>query len=136
MERNTNREFCKRANGDVMIAGLGIGLVLYNLRMSVASGKVKSITVIEKYQDVIDLVAPKFEGMPIRYVCADALEYMPKEGESYDTIYFDIWPTISYENLTDMRKLRRRWARRLRRDNPECFIGCWREKDCRWLDKH
>jgi hypothetical protein len=133
MERNTNREFCAKANGDVMIAGLGIGLVLHNLRASVNSGKVKSITVIEKYQDVIDLVAPKYADMPIRFVCADVLSYEPNPTERYDTIYFDIWPTISADNFAEMDMLKKRWEKNLNSANPSSFITSWREKDCEIL---
>lgn len=114
MERRTNREFVSKAHGDVMIAGLGIGLILNALEDKVKSGEVKSITVYEKYQDVIDLVLPKYKHLPIKVICKDILEYKPEKGETYDTIYFDIWPVIGEDNMKDIRMLHNRWKFRKR----------------------
>ena len=52
MERNTNRDFIRKANGDVIIFGLGLGLVIIPL---LKKENVKSILVVELYQDLIDL---------------------------------------------------------------------------------
>lgn len=109
MERETNREFIRNAHGRVMIAGLGIGLILENLRDKVTDGSVTSIVVYEKYQDVIDLVGYRYNDLPIEIRREDILEYKPQKGEMYDTIYFDIWPTISTENLKDIAMLHQRW---------------------------
>ena len=109
MERETNREFIRNAHGRVMIAGLGIGLILENLRDKVADGIVTSIVVYEKYQDVIDLVGNRYNDLPIEIRREDILEYKPQKGEMYDTIYFDIWPTISTDNLKDISMLHQRW---------------------------
>lgn len=96
-EKITNCEFCAHACGDVMIAGLGIGLILHNIRDKVNTGEVTSITIYEKYQSVIDLVSPQFTDLPILYKCEDILTYKPNKNEKYDTIYFDIWPSIDYD---------------------------------------
>lgn len=114
MEKSTNRDFIKNAHGDVMIAGLGIGLILHNLEQKVKTGEVTSITVYEKYQDVIDLIAPYYQHLPITIKCEDILEYKPPKGETYDTIYFDIWPSISTDNLDDIKMLHNRWKFRKR----------------------
>lgn len=114
MERRTNSEFVSKAHGDVMIAGLGIGLIINALEDKVKSGEVKSITVYEKYQDVIDLVLPRYKHLPIKVICKDILEYKPKKGETYDTIYFDIWPEIGEDNMKDIRMLHNRWKFRKR----------------------
>jgi hypothetical protein len=71
--------------------------------------------------------------MPIKYRCVDALKYKPMKDERYDTIYFDIWPTVSPDNYDEMKMLHRRWAKRLKRDNPNCFMDSWRRNDCRKL---
>lgn len=114
MERRTNNEFVRAAHGEVMIAGLGIGLVLEALREKCKTGEVTRIVVYEKYQDVIDLVAWRYKDLPLEVRCADILEYKPPKGEKYDTIYFDIWPTICEDNLEDMAKLHQRWKFRKR----------------------
>lgn len=114
MEKSTNCDFVANAHGDVMIAGLGIGLILHNLEPKVKTGEVKSITVYEKYQDVIDLIAPYYQHLPLTIKCVDILEYKPPKGETYDTIYFDIWPSISTDNLDDIKMLHNRWKFRKR----------------------
>lgn len=122
MEKRTNTEFVKNAKGRVMIAGLGIGLILENLRDKCEKGIVTSIVVYEKYQDVIDLVGDRYKDLPLEIRCEDILEYKPKKGEMYDTIYFDIWPTISTDNLVDMAKLHQRWKCRKPKDG---WMNSW-----------
>lgn len=122
MEKRTNMEFVRAARGEVMIAGLGIGLVLEALREKCQSGEVTKIVVYEKYQDVIDLVAWRYKDLPLEVRCADILEYKPIKGEMYDTIYFDIWPTICEDNLDDMAKLHQRWKSRKRKGG---YMDSW-----------
>lgn len=45
MEKRTNREFCDEAHGDVLVGGLGIGMILMAIQDNPA---VNSITVLEK----------------------------------------------------------------------------------------
>lgn len=111
-ERRTNEDFVENAKGHVMIAGLGIGLILEALKPKIESGEVKDIVVYEKYQDVIDLVGPLYKDMPLTIRCEDILEYKPKKDERYDTIYFDIWPSVGDENLKEMAMLHQRWKTR------------------------
>lgn len=108
-ERRTNLAFVDNAKGRVMIAGLGVGLILNALKEKVLSGKVSSIVVYEKYQDVIDLVASRYSDLPLEVRCEDILTYKPSKEERYDTIYFDIWPTVSTDNLPEMALLHQRW---------------------------
>ena len=53
MERRTNVEFINNVRGHVLIAGLGIGLLIPPIIETV-----KSITIIEKNKEVIDLISP------------------------------------------------------------------------------
>ena len=110
MEKNTNTEFIQNAHGDVFIAGLGIGMVLENLRDKLNSGEITSITILELRQDIIDLVSPYFADMKnLTIIQGDIMEYLPAKTDRYDTIYFDIWPTISSDNLDDIKILHNRW---------------------------
>lgn len=122
MERYTNQFFIDNAHGDVMIAGLGVGLILNALENKVQSGEVNSITVYEKYQDVIDLVLPKYKHLPIKVICQDILEYRPPKEETYDTIYFDIWPRINKSNLQQIKILHNRWKFRKRENG---YMDSW-----------
>lgn len=122
MEKETNRLFIENAKGRVMIGGLGIGLIIENLRDKINAGIVTEITIYEKYQDVIDLVYPIYKDLPIKVVCADILEYKPQKGEVYDTIYFDIWPTISTDNLPQIALLHQRWKNHKTKGG---WMGSW-----------
>lgn len=103
--------FVKAANGDVLVAGLGIGMVLYNL---LEKQTVLHVDVLELSEEVISLVGPWFmERYPARVsiIHANALEYAPPKGTRYDFAWFDIWDGICSDNLEDMKKLHRKYAR-------------------------
>ena len=125
MERRTNGDFIIKANGRVLIACLGLGLIIHNI---IDKDIVKEIIVIEKYQDVIDLVAPKFNHPKLKIICADIFEWKPERSEKFDTIYFDIWPTISTENLPQMAILSNRFKSYLNRKNEQRFMDSWLKK--------
>ena len=120
MERLSNEKFIHSANGHVLIAGLGIGLIVYTIMHKEC---VKSITVIEKYQDVIDLVAPKFPTVKI--ICADIFDWKPAKGEKFDTIYFDIWPHICTDSLADIKILHNKFKNSLNRANTDHYMNSW-----------
>lgn len=130
MERRTNEEFLQRATGDVLIGGLGIGMIVYPLLFRES---VTSITVIEYAQEVIDLIGPQLEGYPnsgvLNIIQADALEWRPPRGTKYDTMYFDIWPMIGEDNWPDMVKLHRSYGQHKR--TPDAYLSSWRKEDCR-----
>ena len=122
MERKSNSEFIKRVNGKVLIAGLGLGLVLHNI---LQKEEVTEILVIEKCQDVIDLVGPKFENPKLKIICEDIIKWRPKKNEKFDTIYFDIWAGISTDNLKEIQVLHNAFKRYVNRDNPSNFMNSW-----------
>lgn len=133
MEKITNQEFVDNANGNVFIAGLGVGLIIENLRDKVKSGEVKSITVCEKSQDVIDLVSPYYEDLNISYICEDILTY--KTRVIFDTIYFDIWSSICSDNLDEMSMLHKRWSRNKNKNNPNSWMGSWMHNEVKRLKR-
>jgi predicted membrane-bound spermidine synthase len=108
MERISNKQFIEKATGRVLIAGLGIGLIINNI---IQNDAITEIIVIEKYQDVIDLVATKFNDARLKIVCADIFDWIPEKGEKFNTIYFDIWPTICTDNLNEIYLLHSRFKR-------------------------
>lgn len=90
------------ASGNVVVAGLGIGIVATLLsRMD----RVKTITVVEISQEVIQLVGPHLGGN-ISVVNADFREWIKTQGESsFDYLVLDIWRNISLDELHDMLNL-------------------------------
>lgn len=129
MERRTNVEFVVNANGHVLIAGLGLGMIVNALREKIKDGDVTQITIIEKEQDVVDMIRPFLHEIEkecqINYITADILEYKPEKGSKFDSIYFDIWPDISPENLPEIAKLHMRFRNYLNRANPNKWMGSW-----------
>lgn len=132
-EQSTNRGVVLNAKGDVLIAGLGIGMILLPI---MRKPEVKSVTVIEKYQEVFDLVVPHLKGAISKAMAerpgdpsfsvevADIYTWEPPKGKKWDCIYFDIWGDQSTDCLKEMTKLKRRFARRKREGG---WMGCWRE---------
>lgn len=106
-ERRTNRAVLDKARGDVLIAGLGIGLILDPI-----IAKADSVTVVENSADVIALVGPYFPSCKI--VEADILTWKPRRNQAFDVIYFDIWPDICEDDRTEAAKLHRRFSKHLK----------------------
>ncbi len=123
-ERSTNWRVAYKSNGRVLIAGLGIGMILTAI---LDKPEVESVIVIEKYQDVIDLVAPHYRHPKLTVICGDIFEWKPAKGEKFDTIYFDIWGDISTDVLGEMATLHRRFGRYLNRENPEAWMDSWQK---------
>jgi spermidine synthase len=126
MERRTNIDIKHRAHGDVLIGGLGIGMVILGI---CEKPEVKSVTVVEKYQDVIDVIEPQLRpnmngaSDKLKIVCADVFNW--KSKQKFNVIYFDIWPTITTDNLPDMAKLHQKYKNALDRTDENCWMSSW-----------
>lgn len=133
MEKRTNSEFVFNATGDVLIGGLGIGLIIMPL---LEKNEVKSITVLEKYQDVIDCVLPQLKPYDkknkLKVICADCFEWKTKN--KYDTIYLDIWAYINKDVYNEeMKPLKRKFRKFLSEDGKiNKRIGVWAERQARY----
>ena len=133
MEKRTSLDFVRHAEGDVLICGLGIGLVLLPL---FESEKVKSITVVEKYQDVIDCVLPQIKPYDkenkLTVICKDCFEFYTKDR--FDTIFIDIWANINrdiYEE--EMKPLKNKYKRYLKPDKRSMSnVFVWAEYNARY----
>ena len=64
---------------------------------------------VEKYQDVIALVAPHHEHAKLTCICADIFNWKPPKNTKYDTIYFDIWNNVCTDNLPEIATLHQRF---------------------------
>lgn len=116
-ERATNTKVIQRAKGNVLIAGLGIGLILDPI-----IDKASSVTVIEKNADVIKIVAPAFPSVNV--IHADIFDWRPKRNSRYDVIYFDIWPEIYRGDLKQALQLQKKFARYLKKGG---YMASWCE---------
>ena len=125
MEWRTNRECIYYAHGDVLIGGLGIGMIIMAIQ---DNESVKSITVIEKNPDVIAAVKDQLPlNNKVRIIEGDVYTYVP--DRKYDCVYMDIWGDISEDTYTDMVKLKRKYGHFLKplSESPNRFNKCWAE---------
>jgi hypothetical protein len=83
-----HRELAVHARGDVLIGGLGLGLVA---RMAAAKRSITRITVVERQPEVIALVGPYLKDPKIRIVHADIHEYSKRADIKHDVALLDTW---------------------------------------------
>jgi hypothetical protein len=128
LEKWSNLEVVRQATGDVLIAGLGIGMILIPI---LAKENVRSVTVIEKYKDVIDVIVPSIpNARKLDVVNADILEWGAPKGKKWDVIYFDIWPDICVDNLKQINLLHRRFCRK-----KTVWMGSWMQDKLRYMNR-
>ena len=79
--------FLSAATGDVLLAGLGLGMVLQPL---LENNSVTSITIIEKFQEVIDLISSHTpQSDKIRIIKDNIYTWTP--DKDFDVAWFDSW---------------------------------------------
>lgn len=126
--------FIYRAKGRVLIHGLGLGMAA---AACLRKPEVTHVTVIEKAQEVIDLVGPwlacvaageplatlrddvaarlarsEIHAPRLSVLCDDAFTWKPPRGERWDVVWHDVWQDLSPDNLPEMHRLHRRFGRR------------------------
>lgn len=93
-EAHTMDPIARKAHGDILVFGLGIGYYIY---MAMLNPQVTSITVIERSSSIIDLfnkhLLPHFpQNISLQIICGDAFDHFHKEViERYDHVFVDIY---------------------------------------------
>ena len=115
----------------VRLGRIGMGMVLVPM---LSNPEVRNVTVLESNLHVIRLVEQAVRAYvgcilecKLTVIQADAYVWNPWPGVKWDCIYFDIWPDICTDNLEGIAKLKRRYAKRLNRDNPKAWMDAWVE---------
>ena len=119
-EYDEHQSLWDNATGDVLIGGLGIGFVNQKL---IDNPNVTSVTIVEKYQEVIDLVwehCPKDETFTL--IHADILIWEPTQN--FNVAWFDTWlhwdvdfDAVPIEDYNDIL---------IEKYTSYCdWIGCW-----------
>ena len=129
MEHRTNIDFIHHAYGDVLIGGLGIGMIIMAIQ---DDPKVTSITVIEQNQDVIDIISSQIPfNNKVKIIQADVFKWKP--NMRYDCIYMDIWAYVNRDVYEEMVKLKRKYGHYLKplSESPNRFNKCWAEYQAR-----
>lgn len=128
-ERRDHVEIVKRGTGHVLVNGLGLGVVLNALCMSL---DVTKVTVIEFAPEVIALVGKHYrEKYPgrVEIIQGNALRYEPPKDAHYGAVWNDIWDTVSPDNLPDMKRLHALY------EPISDWCGSWRQDTCLWMDE-
>lgn len=138
-ERTDHMQVFIRADGHVMIAGLGLGIAVDMAFIGGAS----RVTVIEKSTDVIELTGPTMmerHGGKLAIVpcdifstplVLDALKSQVPDGDDFrpDYMWFDIWDDISNENIDEFITLRNRYLPWVKGEKGK-NMGFWCEEEC------
>lgn len=118
--------FIAEATGNILINGLGLGMVLNGC---LRKPEVAHATVIEISPEVISLVGKYYQnlyGDRLTIINADALVWKPPKGVKYDYVWHDIWDTICHDNLQEMATLHRRYGRIAGVQSSWCRAECRR----------
>lgn len=126
-EKRTCAIAVQKASGRVLVAGLGIGMILFPMARKL---EVDRITVIEKSPDVIELVAPFVKHRKIEVIEADIFDWVPERTRKWNTIWFDIWPEVNTDNLAQIALLHNRYKGHLDRTGLH-WMGSWCEGELR-----
>lgn len=98
------QDYARNSIGNVLVAGLGLGLVTHELLRNV---DIDSITVIERNKDVIDLIyplLPKAENVKFRILNKDFYDFIHESEEDFDRIIVDLWTSGSLEETKKILK--------------------------------
>ena len=111
----------KAAYGDILIAGLGLGVLPW---LAAKNRNVRTITVVEIRSEVVELVAPVIENKKTRIVCGDIWEHINGSPGAYDFIDLDIWPDVGTAVLS-IGETRSRCAKALK---PNGIVRAWMDE--------
>jgi len=109
MEIEDQEEFLSIAVGNVLIGGLGLGIIVSRL---LNKGGIDSIVVIESEQGVIDLIAPKFSNCPkVSIILGNVKNFEPQQlTKSPDCVYLDIWDKADSRSYQDRISVLNHWS--------------------------
>ncbi len=120
-ETITNQKFIDVARGEVLVFGLGIGLIIFPI---LQDSEIKKITIVEIDNGLIEIVSPVVKNRDVlnklEIINADAFTW--ETEKKFDTIYFDIWHTINTESFDEMERLKERYLKNLSTDG---WIDSW-----------
>ena len=111
----------KAAYGDVLIAGLGLGVLPW---LAAKNPNVKTITVVEIRPEVIELIAPVIENRKTKIICGDVREHINESPGVHDFIDLDIWPDVGAAVLS-IEETRRRCVKALK---PDGIVRTWMDE--------
>jgi hypothetical protein len=118
-EVDSNLGAVELARGDVLIGGLGIGMLPILIR-----DKVNSIDIVELSQDVIDLVFHQVANEKMHIIHDEICHYLTSTEKKYDLVCVDIWQNtfLPVWDIVGMKGLAQRCLK------PGGTVWCWLEE--------
>jgi hypothetical protein len=115
----------ERGHGDILISGLGIGLVLHEIRKN---KDVKTVTCIEPERELIELLSPYFPE--VQFVNEDPKKYMENShaGKKFDFVYIDAGGDSEGAFYKVAAPLRMRAMQILKSTSDRKDVVCWFEE--------
>jgi hypothetical protein len=102
-----------RRGGDVLVTGLGLGLVVDAMLRS-AESPVQHVTILEFSPDVVRLLEPHLRSRyheRVEVIEADAFTWVPPAGRRFTVGWHDIWPDPAMPGIEgEMRGLADRYG--------------------------
>ena len=113
-ETELQEDLAKKAFGDILVAGYGLGILP---KFLLENPSVKSVTIVEIYKEVIEKMKElgKIHG---KIIICDF--YSLPEDKKYDCVIGDIWPDIDAKFLGDYVKFKKK-SKRLLKKNGKIF---------------
>ncbi|UBF29921.1 hypothetical protein K9N68_37560 (plasmid) [Kovacikia minuta CCNUW1] len=111
MEVATCRSGIHRANGNVLIAGMGLG---WMTRRILQRKQVKSVTVVEINPDILQFFGSplKSEFSQLDLVNQNVWNFLENSSHSFDSYIFDIWGKYGEASDDDRFQHLKNWARK------------------------
>ena len=100
-EKDDHYGVVRKAEGQVLLVGLGLGMVAVAL---CRKKEVSHVTVLEIEPEVVQLIEPYIRHPKLQVILADG-NTPPLRGKHFDTIYIDIWPNVCSDNWETMKPL-------------------------------
>lgn len=99
MELESQGYHARMAGGHVLVCGLGMGVLVFNLAHN---PNVTRITVVDKDAHVIEMFQSYAKEWDLKnkvtIVCRDAFDYARSPYRAVDTLIVDIWPNLGSEH--------------------------------------
>jgi hypothetical protein len=127
MELLTNKPFIDNVIGDVLIVGLGLGMVVFPL---LNEDSITSITIIEKELDLINFVGLKISEMDtnnkVTILMGDAYNHYERldPNKKYDTIFLDFWNQIDMSNVDEVTSMKQYYSPFLKNETSKIISWC------------
>ena len=116
LEITTHQKAIEKAKGEILVAGLGLGMFLTAIKNK---KEVKKIVVVEKSKEIIQMIGKYYKDSKIEIINEDIFDFSTKD--KFDLIWIDIWNDFNNYNLEEMEYLKEKFSLNSKE------ILCWSE---------